>query len=72
VHVKRKRIVLIIDDEESVLQLFDAILSKEEYTALTANNGKDGLSLVESKRPDFRLRSCAGRRRFATGSPRAP
>jgi len=51
--MKRKRIILIIDDEESVLELFEEILDKREYTTLTASNGKDGLALVQSKRPDL-------------------
>ncbi len=51
--MKRKLTVLIIDDEELVLELFAKILKKEEHTALTANNGKDGLLLAERKRPDL-------------------
>jgi DNA-binding NtrC family response regulator len=53
VPMKRKRIVLIVDDEHSVLELFHEILSQEEYTVLTANNGQDGLSLVRRRKPDL-------------------
>ena len=51
--MKRKRIVLIVDDEQSVLELFDEILKEEEYTVLTANNGQAGLSLVRTRKPDL-------------------
>lgn len=51
--MKRKPIILVVDDEEVVLELFHKILKKEEYTVLAANNGKHALEIVERKRPDL-------------------
>jgi len=53
--MRRKPIVLVVDDEEEVLELFRRILKKEEYIVLTANNGKEALELVDSKRPDLTI-----------------
>lgn len=51
--MKRKQTILVVDDEEAVLRLFQKILKKEEYTVLMANNGKTALEQVERKRPDL-------------------
>lgn len=51
--MRRKPIILVVDDEEGVLELFRRILKKEEYTVLTANNGKQALELVDRKGPDL-------------------
>ena len=51
--MKRKQTILVVDDEEAVLRLFQKILKNEEYTVLMANNGKTALEQVERKRPDL-------------------
>lgn len=51
--MKRKLIILVVDDEKSVLELFHRILNKKEYTVLTANNGKEALELADKERPDL-------------------
>ncbi len=51
--MKREPIILVVDDEEAVLKLFQTILKNKEYTVLTANNGKKALELVQKKRPDL-------------------
>ena len=51
--MKRKPIVLVVDDEEAVLRLFQKILKKKEYAILMANNGKAALEQVEMKRPNL-------------------
>jgi len=51
--MKEKPIILVVDDEEVVLELFHKILKKEEYTVLTANNGKEALGLLNRKRPEL-------------------
>lgn len=51
--MKRKQTILVVDDEPMVLDLFEEILSKERYTLLTANNGKEALELVRKKTPDL-------------------
>ena len=51
--MKRKLNILVVDDEESVVELFLRILNKKEYTVLTANNGKEALELADKERPDL-------------------
>jgi DNA-binding NtrC family response regulator len=51
--MKRRQTILVVDDEPKVLGLFERILSKERYTLLTVNNGKEALELVRRKRPDL-------------------
>ena len=51
--MNRKPIILVVDDEKSVLELFHRILKEDEYTVLTANNGKEALELADKKRPDL-------------------
>jgi len=51
--MNRKPIILVVDDEKSVLELFHRVLKKEEYTILTANNGKEALESADKERPDL-------------------
>jgi len=51
--MKKKPIILVVDDEKIVLELFQRILKKKEYTVLTANNDKEALELVEKERPNL-------------------
>jgi DNA-binding NtrC family response regulator len=51
--MKKKPIILVVDDEKIVLELFRRILKKKEYTVLTANNDKEALELVEKEKPDL-------------------
>jgi len=51
--MKRKPIILVVDDEEEVCKLFHRILKDEGYTVLTANSGKEALDLVDKKGPDL-------------------
>ena len=51
--MKKKPIILVVDDEKIVLELFWRILKKKEYTVLTANNDKEALELVEKEKPDL-------------------
>jgi DNA-binding NtrC family response regulator len=51
--MKRKLVILVVDDEESILKFFQRVLKKEEYTVFTADNGKEALELVNRKRPDL-------------------
>ena len=51
--MKKKPIILVVDDEKIVLELFQRILKKKEYTVLTANNDKEALELVEKEKPDL-------------------
>jgi len=51
--MKKKPIILVVDDEKIVLELFQRILKKKEYTVLTANNDKEALESVEKEKPDL-------------------
>jgi len=43
--------ILIIDDDPTVLDLVERILTKEGYVALTAQTGTEGLRLVREEKP---------------------
>jgi len=45
--------ILVIDDEESMCNFMEIMLSKEGYVVETANSGKDGISLLKDR--DFDL-----------------
>jgi CheY-like chemotaxis protein len=47
--------ILVVDDEKDVIEFCGRILSKEGFEVLTANNGKDCLSLAEKWCPDLIL-----------------
>ncbi len=48
--------ILAIDDSEAILSLLsEKVLPQESYEALTANNGRDGLSLALTAQPDLIL-----------------
>jgi len=51
--MKRNPVILVVDDEESILKFFHRILKKEEYTVFTADNGKEALEMLNRKRPDL-------------------
>jgi len=51
--MKGKPIILIVDNEEESLELFCKILKEEDYTVLTAGNGKEALELVDTERPNL-------------------
>ncbi len=45
--------ILAVDDEENILLLYDAILSKEGHKVYKANNGSDGLDIFYSNHIDM-------------------
>ncbi len=45
--------ILVIDDDTTVRDLVDHILSGWDYRVLTAANGREGLRLLYSERPDL-------------------
>jgi DNA-binding response OmpR family regulator len=49
----RKATILIVDDEPHVLRLVKANLESSGYKILTAADGEQGLSMVESEMPDL-------------------
>jgi DNA-binding response OmpR family regulator len=47
--------ILIVDDDEKMLELYQAILSSEGFDVLTAGSGEDGLKLAIKNIPDLIL-----------------
>jgi CheY-like chemotaxis protein len=45
--------VLIVDDEYGIAELLEAVLADEGHRVLTASNGKNGLSVLETEKPDL-------------------
>ena len=45
--------VLIVDDEYGIAELLQAVLMDEGHRVLTASNGKHGLSVLETEKPDI-------------------
>ncbi len=43
--------ILVIDDEKPTLNMFRLILDANGYTVLTAENGREGLTVFEQERP---------------------
>ncbi len=52
---KKTAVVLVIDDEETITGLVEAILTKEGYTVHKAANGLDGISVASQVRPNLIL-----------------
>ena len=51
-----KKTVLVVEDEPDLAQIVAYNLAREGYTTLTAANGRDALSILESRpRPDLVL-----------------
>lgn len=44
--------VLIVDDEYGIVELLEAVLFDEGHRVLTASNGRHGLSVLETRKPD--------------------
>jgi CheY-like chemotaxis protein len=47
-------LILIIDDEFSVAEVVEAILTDAGHEAMTAGNGQQGLERARKRRPDLR------------------
>lgn len=45
--------VLIIDDDPKLLKMLQRTLTYENLDVFTANNGLEGLPLVQSQKPDL-------------------
>ena len=45
--------VLVVEDEFGIAELFDAVLTDEDYQVLTAMNGRDGLELLAREQPQL-------------------
>ena len=47
--------ILVVDDEKEVLDVTKNILTRNQYSVLTASKGKDALALAKANRPDLIL-----------------
>jgi len=50
-----RKVVLVIEDEESILELLRYNLDKVGFTVILAASGEDGLALARRRRPDLIL-----------------
>lgn len=48
-------LVLIIDDESSIVEMMSIVLTDEGYRVATANNGEEALEWLSSNQPDMIL-----------------
>ncbi len=46
-------VVLVVEDEFGIAELFDAVLTDEGYSVVTAMNGRDGLELLTREQPQL-------------------
>ena len=46
-------LVLVVEDESGIAELFDDVLTDEGYQVVTAMNGRDGLELLVREQPDL-------------------
>jgi CheY-like chemotaxis protein len=44
--------VLIVDDEESILEIIEVLLTSEGYSVIKASNGQEGVDLARKHQPD--------------------
>lgn len=47
--------IVVVEDEPAIRELYKAKLSLSGYEVRTANNGREGLALIESFRPELVL-----------------
>ena len=50
-----RKVVLVVEDEESILELLRYNLDKAGFTVIPAGSGEDGLDLARRRRPDLIL-----------------
>jgi DNA-binding response OmpR family regulator len=48
-----KKKILIVDDEKDILLMLEKRLSAEGYYVMTADNGKDAITIAKSESPDL-------------------
>ncbi|GHT79780.1 DNA-binding response regulator [Spirochaetia bacterium] len=53
--MNQKPVVLVVDDEIKILEIVKSYLEKSGYQALTANNGREALALLQSNAVDLVL-----------------
>ena len=49
------KVILVVEDEPKILKLIRDLLQMSEYKTIEATNGKQGVELAKSKKPDLIL-----------------
>lgn len=52
---KKKKKILIVDDEADMLSLLETRLAAAGYSIITARDGKEGLRMAREERPDLAI-----------------
>ncbi len=47
-----KQTVLVVDDDNTIIEVVEALLDKNGYAVLSASNGQEGLDIANDKTPD--------------------
>ena len=47
--------VLLVDDDEALLTIFQTTLTKDGFEVVTALNGQSGIDKAKTEKPDFIL-----------------
>ena len=50
---QHERLIMVVDDSRSIRLLLEDSLEKAGFAVITANNGKEALDIIKSKRPDL-------------------
>lgn len=50
--LQHKKLVCILDDDESILDIYGTKFRREGFDVVVARNGEEGLQLIKEKRPD--------------------
>ncbi len=53
--MEKRRLILVVDDEQELLDMVSSTLELEGYDVATATDGESALALVEERRPDLVL-----------------
>ncbi|MCX7944559.1 MAG: response regulator [Deltaproteobacteria bacterium] len=48
-----KKTILIVDDDADLVEIIRTVLEQNGYTVISASNGTEGLTKVETQRPDL-------------------
>ncbi len=50
-----KKLILLVDDEQEILDLYSASLKRSGYEVMTAGNGRDAIEEAKKRRPNLIL-----------------
>lgn len=52
---RQKTQVLVVEDDKTLREVYELIVSKHGYTVVVASNGEEGLALLQARRPQLVL-----------------